>query len=176
MRLRFHLQLFFIDTAAENAANTIIDKSVAFGFRHSFISDGPTHFRKGTVQMVTKGLEVPPHFTLLYRPWSNRIVETLGNVLLQTFRSVLLEYQIPPEEWLDILSLVLSVLNNSPSLQYDKICPVTSFLGLEPSTPISTFTPSNTPKPILVRKPICERALILTNLNFIIVGAPTSIT
>lgn len=84
----------FPDTSAENAARPIIDWSAAFGVPSESMSYRPTHFKNGTVRLVTKGLSVPHHFTLLYISWSSGGIERLVEVLLRTFRPVTSELQL----------------------------------------------------------------------------------
>ena len=131
-------------TAAANAAASLVDWCAAFGVPKAFMSDGPTHFKNDTLRLLAKSLKVKHHFTLPYSPWSNGAVERLGKELLRVFRAVLSELQMLPAEWPDLLPLVQSSLNQSPSPQRRNYAPVTAFTGLEPTPPISTFLRSST--------------------------------
>ena len=108
------------------------------------MSDGPTHFKNETVRLVTKNLKTPHHFMLPYCPWSNGDVARLGRELIRVLRATLSELQMDHDEWPDLIPMVQSVLNNSPSRQRGNVCPVTAFMGQEPSTPIKTFMHSST--------------------------------
>lgn len=56
------------DNTAENAARAIIDWAAAFGVPKNLMPDGSTHLRNWTLRLVCKGLHVPQHFPLPYRP------------------------------------------------------------------------------------------------------------
>lgn len=129
----------FPDTSAENAARAIIDWSAAFNVPKGLMSDGPTHFKNETIRLVCKGLRVPHHFTLPYSPWSNGGIERLGKELLRVFRATASELGMRTDEWPDLLPVVQSVINNSPSPQRHNIPPVTAFTGMPATPPISTF-------------------------------------
>lgn len=123
--------LLFAETSASNAATAIIDWCAAFGMPNGLMSDRPTNFKNETIWKISKGLRVPHHFTLPYCPWSNGVVERLGKELVRTYRAILYDLQLSPEEWDDILTVVQSVLNNAPYPQRLKPAPVTMFIGVE---------------------------------------------
>lgn len=106
--------MVFFATAAENAANSIIDWCAEFGSQKGLMSDGPTNFRNESLRLVSKGLNVPHHFTLAYTTLSNSSVERLGRELVRVFRSVLSELQIDFKESPDLVPLMKSALNQSP--------------------------------------------------------------
>jgi transposase InsO family protein len=152
----------FAETSAENAAIALIDWCAAFGVPQGLMSDGPTHFRNETLRLLAKGLKTPHHFTLPYSPWSNGAIERLGKEMLRVFRSVISELRMGFNEWPDILPLVQSVLNNSPSPQRQNIAPLTAFTGNLPTPPISTFVRSSTATPVTLSDAQKER---LQNIN-----------
>lgn len=67
------------------------------------------------------------------------MVERLWRKLLRVFRLVVFELQLPFKEWPSLLPLIQSALNNVPSLQRGNIAPTITFLGSDPTPPISTF-------------------------------------
>ena len=151
-------------TAAQHAATAIIDWCSSFGVPNGLMSDGPTHFRNEVVRLVCKGLKVPHHFTLPYCPWSNGAVERLGKELIRVNRAVLSELQMRHTEWPDILPLVQSVLNNSPSPARANVSPVMAFLGREATPPIRTFLRSKTLRPVTLSEAQAERAFNVKDL------------
>ena len=155
----------FSDTLAENAAIAIIDWCAAFGVPNGLMSDGPTHFRNETVRLVCKGLKVPHHFTLPNTPWSNGAVERLGKELIRVFRAALSELQLDLKEWPDLLPVVQSVLNNSPSPQRGNVAPITAYLGREPTPPIRTFLRSRNTKVVTIEEATQERLLSISTLK-----------
>lgn len=149
----------FPDTSAENAATAIIEWCSMFGVPNTFMSDGPTHFKNETLRLVSNGLKVRHHFTLAYCPWSNGAVERLGRELISVLRSVLSELQMDQKEWPDLIPLAQSALNNSPSRQRGNICPITAFMGRQPSPPIRTFFRTSTVKTVTLSQAQHESAL-----------------
>lgn len=139
------------EIAAEQASNLIIYRCAPFGTPKQLISDGPRHFKNDSIRMLTRALQVPHHFTLPYTPWSNDGFERLGKELLRNFRALVSELGIWFGEWTDLLPLVQSALNNEPSPERKKITPIRAFTGMEPSTPISTFSRSETMESVTYR-------------------------
>lgn len=84
----------FPDTSAENAARAISDCAAAFG---DPVSDGPTHVKKYTVLLVSKGLKLPHNFTLPNCPWSNGALEHVRKELLGFLWSVASELPLRPD-------------------------------------------------------------------------------
>lgn len=120
---------------AASAAVAVTDWGAAFGIPEALMSDGPTYFKNETLRLVSKGLKVPHHFELPYFQCSDGTVERLAKEHLWTFRAVASELQIRPEEWVDLLPLSQSVLNNAPSPQRANLSPITSFTGMAPTPP-----------------------------------------
>ncbi len=58
------------------------------------MSDGPTHFKNGTLRRISKGLRIPHHFILRYTPWSNGGAEHIGKELLRSFRAIVSELRM----------------------------------------------------------------------------------
>ena len=123
-------------TSAEQASHALIDWCAAFGAPKSFMSDSPTHFKNSTLNLLCKGLRTRHHFTLPYAPWSNGAIERLGKELLRSCRAILSELQLPLNTWPDILPIIQSALNHSPSPQRKDLSPIEIFTGLKPSPPI----------------------------------------
>lgn len=155
----------FLDTSASNAATAIIEWWSAFGVPKSLMSDGPSHFKNETLRLVSKGLSAPYHFTLPYCPWSNGAVDRLGKELVRTCRAILSELQMRPEEWPDILPIIQSTLNNTPSRHRQKIAPITAFIGADPTPPIRTFLRTSTVTPVTVTEAQAECLLNVDRLK-----------
>lgn len=114
------------------------------------MSDGPTHFKYETILPLTKGLRVSHHFKFPYTPWGNGAIKRLGGKLLEVFRSILSELHMRPEEWMDLLPIFQSALNNAPSPQRLSVLPVTAFTGLQPTPLILAFIQSSTSASVTV--------------------------
>lgn len=97
------------------------------------MSDGPTHFKNETLRLVSKHLKVSHHFTVVYCPWSNGAVLCLGRELIRVLQATFAELQMDQEELTDLIPIVQLVLNNSHLPQRGNVCPVTAFMGLDPT-------------------------------------------
>lgn len=153
------------ETSAEYVARAIVDWSAALGVPLQLMSDEPTHFKNEVLRIVAKELRVPHHFTLPYWPWSNGTVERLGKELLRLLRSVVSEFWFKHEEWPDVLSLVQSALNNTPSKHRAGVPPIKAMTGLDPTPPIKTFFRSSTLKAMSIPDVQLERALNVKKLS-----------
>lgn len=149
----------FTDTSARNEATAIIDWWAAFGVPKSLMSDHPTHFKNETIRLVAKGLKVPHHFTFPYSPCSNGAVERLGKELIRNCRAILSELCMQPEEWPDILPLIQSAPNNTPSPHRANVAPITAFRGDDQTPPIRTFLRTDTVQAVTVEEVTAERLI-----------------
>lgn len=153
-----------VNQEAEQAAVALIDWSAAFGSPLMLMSDGPSHFRNETMRLLAKGMQCRHHFTLPYCPWSNGGIERLGKELLRTARAIISELQLRVDSWPDVIPVIQSALNLSPSPQRHNVCPLTAFTGQEPRPPISTIVRSDTAKPITMSDLQRERAIHIDEL------------
>ena len=147
----------FPATTAANAAMAIVDWCGAFNPPTGLMSDGPTHFRNETLRLLSKALKMKHHFTLPYVPWSNGAVERLGREVVRFLRALCSELRLSFAEWPDLVPIMQSVLNNSPSPQRGNVAPITAMTGLEPKPPIKTFLRSTTTKPVSLTDAQYER-------------------
>lgn len=129
------------------------------------MSDDPTHFRNETIQLVSKSLCMPQHFSEPYTPWSNGAVERLEKKVLRVAHAFLSELLFPKTQWPDLLLIFQSVLNKSPSPQRRNICPITACTGLTLIPPISTFLSSHSAKPAAASEAIMERTMDVNTLQ-----------
>lgn len=132
--------LVFSDLLADNTARAIVNWSAAFGISKGFTSDSSTYLKDKTPRLVSRGIKVLHLFTRPYASWSSSAVEHVCEEVLFVFCLLDSEFQMRPSERLNLLSLVQSVISNSPSHQWGDICPVTAITGLSLTPPISTFT------------------------------------
>ncbi|OWZ07298.1 hypothetical protein PHMEG_00020325 [Phytophthora megakarya] len=58
-------------------------------------------------------------------------------------RAILSERQLPPSKWESVLGVVQAVLNQQPSDKLGGPAPVTAFMGLPATTPLSTIFSAN---------------------------------
>jgi hypothetical protein len=62
---------------------------------------------------VQKELKAKHHFTTANCPWSNGTIESACKQGIRSFRAVLSELKMYADEWLEVVNMVQSVLNNS---------------------------------------------------------------
>lgn len=124
---------------SEYAARAVINYCTAFGVQKSLTSDRPSHFKNKTIHLLVKGLKVPHYFSLSYALWSNEAVERLDKELLRIFQAVSSELWKRPEKLPDLLAVVQSALNTSPSAHRKHTCPATAFTDIDTTPAISTF-------------------------------------
>lgn len=145
-------------TSADREASTLIDWCAAFGSHATFMPDDPTHFQNKTMRLLTKGLLVPHHLTIPYFPWSNGAVERLGKEQIRAALAVLSELQLTHDIWPQIVLMIQSSINNSPSPQRDNVCTITAFTGLQASTPIATILRDSGAMPVTLEEVQLERS------------------
>jgi len=100
--------------------------------------------------------------------WSNGAVERLGREVLRAFRATISELQIGFQEWPDLVPLVQSSLNNSPSPQRGNKAPITIFIGAPASTAISTFLRHQTGRLVSISDAAKEKTLNLEKVKAIV--------
>lgn len=113
---------------------------------------------------LTRGLKCKNHFTQAYCPWSNGAIGRLGKEILRACRALISELQLRVDSWPDLIQIIQSVTNHSPSPQRNNIAPVSGFTGLSPSTPINTFIRSDTSALVRVNEAQIERSSNTSNL------------
>lgn len=167
LMLREYLSLYcwlfpFSSPTAENTTEALLEWCSSFRIPEMLMSDQGSHLKNETVRELARRLRVPHHFTLPYSSWSNGAVERIGKELQRFFRSTLSELGMQSEEWPDLVPLVQSGLNNSPSSQRGNIAPITIFSGSEPSSPLSYFRRHKTAKNATVSEAVCPKSFDLS--------------
>lgn len=125
----------FPDTSAEHAARAILDWCAAFGVP-ALISDGPMFFKNETFRVVVEGLQGPRPFTLPQTLWSNGRIERLGKELLRVIDTVMSTLRLVHGEWMDLLPLVQSEINNVLSPRRASVLLAIEITGIAASSQI----------------------------------------
>ena len=149
----------FSNANAASTAEALLEWTTSFNVPKMLMSDQGTHFKNETIRRLSRALKVPHHFTLPHAPWSNGQVERLGKEILRTLRVMVSELRLNFSEWPDLVPLVQSALNNSPSPQRANKAPITIFMGREPSPPVATFIRHETGRPVTISEANRERML-----------------
>lgn len=135
---------------ADHTAGSLMSWFAAFGTVQQWVSDQGTHFKNQVVKTLRQRTNSSHHFTLAYTPWTNGTVEVVCRELLRTLKALTSEYQLSQKDWVSVLPVVQSVLNNSPLQRMNGHCPLTVFTGLPQDTPLTTIKTKGT-KPIKLR-------------------------
>jgi Integrase core domain/Integrase zinc binding domain len=116
-----------------------------FGVVLLWISDRGSHLKNEVVQRVQKELKVKHHITTANCPWSNATIESACKQVLRAFRAVLSELKMYADEWIEVVNIVQSVLNNSSSTRPNKRTPMQVFTGHAETTPLALILKENVP-------------------------------
>jgi hypothetical protein len=105
------------------------------------------------------------HFTTAYTPWANGSVERACKEVLRATRGLLSEFKLAPTEWPQVIPIVQSVLNNSPSPQRGNIAPITAFTGLPADSPLLSLTATDTQESLSLPLIKARQILHITELR-----------
>lgn len=104
-----------------------------------WVSDQGTHFKNQVIDELAKAVGANHHFMTAYCPWANGTVEVVNRLLLKCMRALLSERRLSPAKWESIVGMVQAALNQQPSDKLGGRAPVTAFMGLLATTPLSTI-------------------------------------
>jgi hypothetical protein len=116
-----------------------------FGVVLLWISDRGSHFKNEMVRRAQKELKEKHHFTTANCPWSNGTIESAWKQVIHASRAVLSELKMYADEWLEVINMVQSVLNNSLSTRLNKRTPMQVFTGHAETTPLALMLKDNVP-------------------------------
>jgi hypothetical protein len=103
------------------------------------VSDGGSHFKNEVIEKVRKLVGAHHHITTTYSPWANGTIEVVNRLVSRAVKTLSSEMKLQVDEWPLILPLVQGNLNHQPASRLDGIAPVTAFMGLPTSNPMSGF-------------------------------------
>ena len=128
-----------VPTASATAAATA-DALLAwfgrYGVVRQWVSDQGTHFLNEVMERLAGRLGVQHRFTATYAPWSNGQVERVNREIREILTTLRLETRLTEDQWPNLLPVVTSVLNNTPTAVLNGIAPRTAFLGLPATSPL----------------------------------------
>eukprot|EP00300_Choanocystis_sp_HF-7_P042111 c8876_g2_i1.p1 GENE.c8876_g2_i1~~c8876_g2_i1.p1 ORF type:complete len:548 (-),score=66.37 c8876_g2_i1:54-1697(-) len=107
-----------------------------YGVVSLWVSDQGTHFKNTIVGELARLLKVDHHFTVVYSPWANGVVERENREVVRVFRALLAENRMQPSDWSCLVPIVQSVLNSSPSPRLGGVSPREIMMGLPPMAPL----------------------------------------
>ncbi|KAE8982236.1 hypothetical protein PR001_g23792 [Phytophthora rubi] len=124
---------------ARTCATSLLAWFHRYGVVWQWVSDQGTHFKNQVVHELAMKLGANHHFTTAYCPWANGTVEVVNRLLLKCIRAVLSERRLSPSKWETVLGMVQAALNQQPSDKLGGRAPVTAFMGLPATTPLSAI-------------------------------------
>ncbi|KAH9115474.1 hypothetical protein LEN26_012978 [Aphanomyces euteiches] len=107
-----------------------------FGVCYHWVTDQGSHFKNEVIAELQHMLGAHHHFTTARCPWANGTVESAMKITLKTFRALLSEWLMQPEQWRQIVPIVMLVLNQTPSETIGGIAPITAMTGSKPMSPL----------------------------------------
>ncbi|GMG14688.1 unnamed protein product [Phytophthora fragariaefolia] len=128
---------------ARTCATSLLQWFYRYGVVWQWVSDQGTHFKNQVIQELASRLGANHHFTTAYCPWANGTVEVVNRLLLKCIRAVLSEQRLSPSKWEAVLGMVQAALNQQPSDKLGGRAPVTAFMGLPATTPLSAIFASD---------------------------------
>jgi hypothetical protein len=96
---------------AEQAARALLRWFSTYGMCNILVTDGPSHFRNELLAEMARLLQFKDYFSLAYVPWSNGAGERLHREVKRTFKAILNQLRLHPEDWREIVPLVKLALN-----------------------------------------------------------------
>jgi transposase InsO family protein len=131
---------------AANAAHVVtalLDWFKRFGIVHQWSSDQGSHFVNDIMTQLAERLRAEHHFTVAYAPWSNGRVERVNREIKQLMAAIMMDAQLPEDDWYYVLPNVNFLLNHTPTAVLGGLSPVTVMTGLQQSSQLEVvFQPS----------------------------------
>lgn len=124
--------------AAKPATHAVVDWSATFVPLNNFMPDSQTHFQNETMQILARTLHSHHYFTRPYYPWSNVTAKRFGIEVLRIAHILISKLELNLVGWPNLVHIVQSATNNSPSPARHNIAPFTALTSRNPSLPIST--------------------------------------
>lgn len=78
-----------------------------------WVSDQGSHFKNEVVESLSRVHRIRHTFTVAYSPWANGTVEALMRPILSATRALLAESKLAAQDWLRVIPVVMSVLNQT---------------------------------------------------------------
>jgi transposase InsO family protein len=131
---------------AANAAHVVtalLDWFKRFGIVYKWSSDQGSHFVNDIMAQLADRLRAEHHFTVAYAPWSNGRVERVNRELKQLMAAIMMDAQLPEDDWWYVLPNVNFLLNHTPTAVLGGLAPVTVMTGLQHSSQLElVFQPA----------------------------------
>eukprot|EP00924_Labyrinthula_sp_SR-Ha-C_P001815 snap_masked-scaffold_91-processed-gene-0.38-mRNA-1 protein AED:0.44 eAED:0.45 QI:0/-1/0/1/-1/1/1/0/2328 len=92
-------------------------------------TDNGSHFSNQIIREFNKIYGGQHHFSVVYSPWSNGSVEVMNRFILRNLRQMCSEYNLPYEQWPELIDIVADTINDTPTRQGYTPNELTSIFG-----------------------------------------------
>ncbi len=126
-------------TTAVEAVNALMQFITLFGIPEFIVSDAGPAFIADSMHQLERQLGYKHHIVVSYTHTANGKNERFNRVLLECMKAIMSETRTSGLEWINLLPVVLNALNSAPSKRLGGFCSKEVFLGLPPSSPITSM-------------------------------------
>ena len=125
--------------SSASTAHAIMQWIALFGPMDVFVSDKGSAWTAQVISDISSSIGFKLHTTTARAHWANGSQERINGLIRSITKKVLTENNMNPKEWTDILPLIQTIFNHSPSNTLGGLAPITVFTGLSPMRPIDFF-------------------------------------
>jgi hypothetical protein len=102
-----------ITATMEMAARGLMEWASIYGWPQVLVSDNASHFKNQVVERVCALTGTEQRFTVANTPFSNGTGERMVGEVVRAFRSTLLDREVSPKDWVEVIKPVQLALNTS---------------------------------------------------------------
>lgn len=134
---------------AENAAIILSRWNRIFTAPDIWVSDQGPHFMNNTMEILANEFHILHKPTMAYSPWANGTVESLMRTVLAALRSMMLDLKLAPQDWKEIITAILSIINSAGLERLGSNSdgtlrsPLQVMTAISPNRPITRIIPTN---------------------------------
>ena len=126
------------EATAEICAEALLQWFSRYGTVKQWVSDQGPHFKNLVIDAVRRATKVQHHFVTPYAPWANGYVERVNREILRVLRALISENMMSLEDWPFLVTIVQSVINQTPTERLGNHSPVQVMTGLIPDHVLDT--------------------------------------
>lgn len=131
---------------ADTVVDALLDWFSRYGIAFAWTSDNGSHFFNEIIRSLASYYGVRHHFTAVYAPWSNGVVERVNREIRHILSSLMADRLARDDSWPWYLPIVTFALNNSHSSAIAGFTPFEAFLGRTMQSPLVTVFRSEFPR------------------------------
>lgn len=163
---------------AAHAAETLSRWQRTFTAPVYWVSDQGAHFINAVMSDMADAFNIKHRPTVAYSPWVNGTVERLNRDILAALRAMLGELKLAPQDWVSVIDIIPSVLNEASESRLGRNqdgtmrSPLEVMTGIRPRRAILQVIPEregvNTP--YVVERGIAERICKISDIQEALTG------